>query len=108
MELYPWHSTKVTGRIRPPSKVLAQFLWDPLAEVEVETIWAFGSHFLRAAQDLGLAELSRWGGDQFSTPARAAAEFRLPSGQRLVVVWQLGYAGPPGDADVQRLKALLT
>jgi len=108
LELYPWHSTKVTGRIRPPLNVLSEFLWDPLAEVEIDPIWAFGSHFLRVAGDLGFVELARWGGECFSTAARAAAEFRLPLGQRLVVVWQLGYAGPPGDEDVRRLKALLS
>lgn len=107
LELYPWHSTKVTARIKPPSGTLKEFLWDPLAEVDVDTIWAFGRDCARAASDLGLTTISQWGGEYFTTSARAAVAFRLPSGQRLVVVWQLGYAGPPGQDDVRRLRALL-
>jgi hypothetical protein len=107
LELYPWHSTRVTAPIRPPSEVLSEFLWDPLAEVDLDTIWAFGKHWLTVATDLALVESDRWDGNHFSTPARAAVAFVLPSGQRLVVVWQLGYAGPPGDEDVRRLQALL-
>jgi hypothetical protein len=33
--------------------------------------------------------------------------FALPSGQELAVVWQSGYAGPPGAADTERLRELL-
>jgi hypothetical protein len=108
VELYPWHSTKVNAPIAPPQSVLDQFLWGPLAEIDLDTVFAFGKDWVYAARRLGLEETHVWGPNAFRTSARQGAVFRLPcQHQRLVVLWQSGYAGPPGGDDVQRLRELL-
>jgi hypothetical protein len=67
--------------------------------------------WLGACQRLGLPELSRWGhgGQDFGSPvaSRTVVEFELPSDQRVIVLWQSGYAGPPGPDDAQRLRERL-
>jgi len=108
VELYPWHSRRVNAKISPPASVLHEFVWAPLGEVDVDTVFAFGKPWLEVANRLGLEATRHWGPTAFRSPAREGAVFALPSGhQRLVVLWQAGYAGPPGDADVDRLIELL-
>lgn len=106
VELYPWHSRQVTGLIRPPDSVLREWVWNPLADIEVEHVFAFGKPWLHAAQRLGLGA-----GHEVQVPwavrSRSAVVFALPSSQQLVVLHQPGYAGPPGAADTERLQTAL-
>ncbi len=44
---------------------------------------------------------------QWATPSRDAREFRLNIRQSLIVMTQLGYAGPPGAIDTEALAATL-
>ena len=110
-ELYPWHSTRVTGVMAPPADIIDTFVWQPLAEIQVDFVFAFGRPWLRICEDLGLHEYARWGkgGADLGSPvaSRTAAAFRLPSGQTVVVVWQMGYAGPPAREDALRLRERL-
>lgn len=103
LELYPFHSKRVTAPIQPPRDVLDRFLLDPLAEIDTEFVFAFGKPWHAAAETLGLGSgqpvRAMW-----STPSRQAQTYRLPSGQRLIVLTQDGYAGPPGEADTQALR----
>ena len=105
MELFPWHSDKVTATMRPTRDVLDRFVWAPLACFDDPNVFAFGSQWLGAARAIGLIqapiELP------FNVPGRQGRVFGLPSGQRLVVVWQTGYAGPPGAPDVEVLRQAL-
>ena len=108
VELYPWHSWQVSGTIRPPDAVLDEFVWKPLGEIGVDTAFAFGKPWLDVCQRLGLAQGESWMEGRFHVASRAAVMFRLPHGpQRLVVLWQSGYAGPPGPADTERLRELV-
>jgi hypothetical protein len=108
IELYPWHSKRANAKIAPPSSVLDEFVWAPLGELDVTTVFAFGKPWLELAKRLGLQTTQNWGPTPFGSPARDGTVFSLPSGhQRLVVLWQSGYAGPPGKADVKRLIELL-
>jgi hypothetical protein len=108
LELYPWHSARVTAPIRPPAEIIETFVWQPLADIQVELIFAFGKPWLGMCNALGLLEVGRWGrgGVDLGSPvaSRAAVAFALPSGQWMVVSWQSGYAGPPGSADALRLR----
>ena len=89
MELYPWHSTKVTGSITPPSAVLQEWVWGPLAEVGVPHVFAFGAPWLKVARALGLTERPpldvTW-----EVPSRRCAVFQLAGGQDLVVMHHSG------------------
>ncbi|MBC9927355.1 hypothetical protein [Leucobacter sp. cx-169] len=93
MELYPFHSKRVTAPIRPPAGLLQRFVFGPIAELDVEVVFAFGKPWIRTAESLGLGE-GRILPVDWSTPSRQALSFFLPGGQRLVVLSQAGYAGP--------------
>jgi hypothetical protein len=111
LELYPWHSTRVTAPIVPPADIVDEFVWRPLAEIPVEFVFAFGKPWLGACQALGLRELSRFGhgGQDFGSPvaSRTVVAFQLASHQKVLVHWQSGYAGPPALEDTKRLRRLL-
>jgi len=111
LELYPWHSTRVTAPIVPPKDIVEEFVWQPLAEIPVDFVFAFGKPWLGACQALGLPERGRWGrgGENYGSrvASRTVVVFELPSGQRVIVLWQSGYAGPPALDDVQRLRERL-
>lgn len=111
LELYPWHSARVTAPIVPPADIIENFIWKPLADIPVELVFAFGKPWLRVCDALGLPEVGRWGsgGVDLGSPvaSRAAVAFALPSGQWVVVSWQSGYAGPPGREDARRLRERL-
>ncbi len=109
LELYPWHSTRVTAPIRPPPEIIETFVWGPLADMQqVEFVFAFGKPWLGVCDALDLPEVGRWGRDgvNLGSPvaSRAVVAFALPSGQWVVVSWQSGYAGPPGSEDALRLR----
>jgi hypothetical protein len=111
LELYPWHSKRVTASIVPRIDVVERFIWEPLAEIPVEFVFAFGKPWLAACQELGLPEQGRWGrgGENYGSTvsSRTVVEFELPSGQSVIVLWQSGYAGPPALDDAQRLRERL-
>ena len=43
----------------------------------------------------------------FTVASRRIRTYRLPGGQRLLVLWHSGSAGPPNQADTAHLKAAL-
>lgn len=105
LELYPWHSDAVTSTISPDPRLIEEFVWRPLTEIDVTEVFAFGAPWYRVAQGLRLRELPTT--IALNVPARRVKVFALPSGQRLVVGWQPGYNGPPGAPDVAALRAAL-
>jgi hypothetical protein len=106
LELYPWHSSRITAKMAPPADIIDAFVWQPLAEVDAEFIFAFGKPWLEVCRRLELPETGRWGRGGIDlgshVAARSAVTFALPSGQWVVVSWQSGYAGPPGREDALR------
>lgn len=104
-ELYPWHSDKVTAEIHVDPQVIEKFIWEPLAEIDTDTVFAFGKDWAAVALDLGLAETRA--AVRFAVPSRRLRTFELRSGQRLAIVWQPGYSGPPGENDVEALREAL-
>ena len=111
VEMYPWHSKRVTAAMRPSARVLRDFVWAPLAEVTVPLLFAFGAQWALMCEQLGLTQEARWGagGKNLGSPvkSRTVITYRLNADQRIVVCWQLGYAGPPRAEDVTRLRAVL-
>lgn len=111
MELYPWHSTSVTGVMSAPREVLDSMVWAPLAELDIGEVFAFGRPWEQVAKaaDLKLEARLGAGGTSMGSDvaSRTVLAYRMPSGQRLIVSWQSGYAGPPGVADARRLREVL-
>ncbi len=48
-ELYPWHSTAVTGPMRPPPDTITEFVWKPISELAVRHVFAFGAPWAQLA-----------------------------------------------------------
>ena len=105
MELYPWHSTAVTGTMAPDPAIIREFVWEPIADADVETVFAFGKPWVRTAEELGLP--SRPLDVPFTVPSRRVRAYDLLSGQRLIVLWYSGAAGPPNSTDVEVLRLSL-
>ncbi|MFC0003616.1 anti-phage DNA glycosylase Brig1 [Micromonospora siamensis] len=107
-ECYPWHSTSINAPLKPPPEVIDEFVWQPVAELPVQDVFAFGRPWDDLAQVLGLRETSRLGsgGPDYgsSVASRAVRVYALPSGQRLVVEWHAGSAGPPSAMETALLR----
>ncbi len=106
LELYPFHSRRVTGPIVPAPDLLDRFVFAPLSELDVEHVFAFGKPWHKAAQSIGLG-VGMHMSVEWTAPGREARTYRLPGGKTLVVISQPGYAGPPGAADTEALVSTL-
>ncbi len=110
-EAYPWHSTAVTAPMRPPPDILDAFVWQPIAELPTQEVFAFGQPWNHLVSGLGppTDALGLAGRDYGSAvPSRAIRVYALPSGQRLIVEWHTGGAGPPSGTETAILKAAFT
>ena len=109
-ELYPWHSAKIVGYMKPPAQLLQQFVWNPVQETPVSAVFAFGKVWFGVCRELQLEEVAYFGPDaDFRVPGSdmwhwRLGLFRLPSKQLVVVSSQQGFAGPPGAAGVEILR----
>ncbi|MET7669566.1 anti-phage DNA glycosylase Brig1 [Micromonospora luteifusca] len=110
-ECYPWHSKALTAPLRPPPEVIEEFVWQPIAELPVRDVFAFGRSWDGIAQALKLPLTGRLGlgGTDYGSkvPSRAVRTYGLPSGQRLVVEWHSGAAGPPSAKETALLREAL-
>ena len=41
-ELYPWHSARVKGIMRPPAEIINDYVWAPISELSLSHVFAFG------------------------------------------------------------------
>jgi hypothetical protein len=113
LELYPWHSDSVKGAMTPPAEILDTYVWRPLAEIEVSHVFAFAAGWQHVCASLGWPLLERYGPGYTPVPGSTVAGwnvaiFGMPSGQKAVVSWQGGYAGPPGLERTVALRRLLS
>jgi hypothetical protein len=102
LELYPWHSHRVTATMAPPTDLIDEFIWQPIAEIDLPEVIAIGSDWQRVAQRLGLRE--RPLEVQFTDRTRRARAFELPTGQWLAVTWHQSSNSPPNTLDARALK----
>lgn len=61
LELYPWHSVGLTGAPSPPADIVKQFVLDPVQEVDVPEVLAFGKPWFAVCEQLGLPKLAHFG-----------------------------------------------
>lgn len=110
-ELYPWHSPRLTAGLTSPPATVKRFVLDPVAEVEVDDVFAFGAPWFRVAEGLELPVEAVWGQVDEAWDADykdwTVRVFRLPSGQRLVVSKQAGFSGPPSLERLQVVRSRL-
>jgi hypothetical protein len=97
--------------MRPPPDVVDAFVWQPIAELPSREVFAFGRPWDHLVSGLGpprTQALGASGRDYGSTVhSRAIRVYALPSGQRLIVEWHEGSAGPPSRTEIASLKAAL-
>jgi hypothetical protein len=109
-ELYPWHSKSVTAGIDTPPDLAEHYIFEPIAEINVPQVFAFGAPWFEVGERLaarnklktirtpymvqGDSDTSRW----------TVGLYELPSTQRLVVSSQSGFAGPPGEGRMEAFR----
>ena len=114
-ELYPWHSKKVQGsRMRPPSEVIREFLWEPVGSLAAPWVFAFGREWFERLDDLGLRSLLvlGYGGEPYPTLTKPGARrsvkiYEGPGESFVVAMSTAAAAAPPSLKEANILKAEL-
>ncbi|QIG42042.1 hypothetical protein G5V58_03985 [Nocardioides anomalus] len=112
LELYPWHSNKLTAAITPPPELIEKYVWAPVQEADAEIVFAFGKPWFSVCDALELPEAASWGPGGEALPGSTVegwrvVAYRLPSEQFVLVSAQPGYAGPPGPERTHVLRGLV-
>jgi hypothetical protein len=107
-ELYPWHSTAVTVRMRPDPGIVREFVWQPIRELGAP-VFAFGAPWFGLLEDgLGLQVVDRLGvgGRPYPTevPSRVVLVLRGEDGLVVVAERHRGGAGPPRRSEARVLR----
>ena len=112
-ELYPWHSTRVTAKMKPDPAIVRDYVWEPIAELGAPLVFAFGAPwFALLTEQLGLTVVRRLGKDGDDYGSRVASRSVLvlegPDGITVVAAKQSGSAAPPSAEETQRLRDAVT
>jgi hypothetical protein len=110
-ELYPWHSTAVTGAIRPDPRIIHDYVWAPIRELGA-IVFAFGAPWFSLLEHgLGLRVVDRLGagGRPYPTavPSRAVTVFATDEGVAVVAERHTGGAGPPSATETSILREVV-
>ncbi|MDP9069274.1 MAG: hypothetical protein M3N53_13145 [Actinomycetota bacterium] len=114
-ELYPWHSKKIQGsRMRPPPKVVREFVWEPIASLGTTWIFAFGAPWYEQLEHLGLRQLMHLGhgGEPYPTETKPKAYRQVkvyegPADSFVIAMSTASAAAPPKRREVEILKTEL-
>lgn len=108
-ELYPWHSARLTARMRPDPGLVETFIWRPVRELGVP-VFAFGAVWQRILEDdLKLRVVERFGRGGYDygshVPSRRVLVLSDEHGLVVVAAAHNGSASPPDRDDTRRLHA---
>jgi len=108
LDLYPWHSTKVTAPIRVEPSIVKEFIWDPIADLNAP-VFAFGAPWLKLLEeDHKLTIVKRFGlrGDGYGSrvASRCVLVLEAPGGVTVIAEKHNGSAGPPNREETLRLR----
>lgn len=110
-ELYPWHSRKVMGTMRPPPDIIDSMIFQPISETGVRHVFAFGAEWFRVLDGLGLEQLAllgRGGQPYGSNVASRTVGIYQGHGDFVIVAEKhSGSAGPPSAAETIILRDAL-
>jgi len=81
-EAYPWHSTTITASMQPPPDIVDSFVWQPIAELPTQEVFAFGRPWDYLVKTLGLPLVDALGVGGLAygstVPSRAVRIYALP------------------------------
>jgi hypothetical protein len=112
-ELYPWHSERLTARLRVPPKIVREYVLDPIRDSGVRAVFAFGADWFRLireqAHDLGLQTVAVLGPDgDRPCPGRVASRSVLvtkaDNGMTVIVEKKRNHPSPPAHEDALLLR----
>ena len=111
-ELYPWHSKRVLGPMRPEPAIIDEMVFQPISEMGVRHVFAFGAEWFRVLDGLGLPLEVTFGrgGESYATkvPSRTVGVYRGSGGDYVVVAEKhSGAAGPPSAPETEILREAL-
>lgn len=106
-ELFPWHSTAVTARMRPDPDVIEQHVLRPLREL-MAPVFAFGAEWVTILEQrlrLPVADRLGAGGRNYgsSVPSRSVIVFD-DHGLKIFAERHIGSAGPPSAQETRLLR----
>jgi hypothetical protein len=107
-EMYPWHSTALTGALKPDPEIVRLFVLGPVAELAAP-VFAFGAPWIPLLeQRLGLPVIDRLGagGRDYGSaiPSRSVTLFDAGNGTVIVASKHNGPAGPPSASETELLR----
>ncbi len=113
-ELFPWHSHAVTGPMVPAPEIIRKFIWEPLAELNVKFIFAFGRPWLDLLDKGQLPDIQETdrigeGGRPYGTSRKPGArttvvKAKTPWDSWLIVEKHSGSATPPSGREIDIIK----
>ena len=111
-ELYPWHATRVTARMRPPPDIVRDYIWAPLSELPIDFIFAFGGPWIEVLPHLPGVEIVDWigdGGRPYPTTSKPGAKRTVikamtPTGAWFIFEKHGGGATPPSETELEIIK----
>lgn len=110
-ELYPWHSRKVTGAMRPDPDIIDSMIFKPISETGVRHVFAFGAEWFRVLDGLGLERVVTlgMGGEPYGSrvASRTVSIYRGEGDFVIVVEKHSGSAGPPSTIETEILREAL-
>lgn len=109
VELYPWHSARVTAVMRPDPGIVREFIWHPIIESGIGDVFAFGAPWFPLLEDrLQLEVIDRLGAGGRPYGSRVASRAVLvcaaANGLRVIAEKHSGSAGPPSEDETLRLR----
>jgi hypothetical protein len=113
MELYPWHSTRLTGQITVNPLVIERFLLAPLSELDARYVFAFGKPWWFTARNIGFKVMHLYGDSGMAMPGATCSGWHVAicrhelMHSNLVISWQNGNANPPGLPRIDTFKTIL-
>ena len=111
IEMFPFHSNRLTHKIRPPHDTIKSYVWAPLREMEEDVVFAFGADWVAVCENLPL--IASYGPYQWQRELKGPTYgnwqvnvYSLET-KRVVVSWQKGFSGPPGDERIPELRRVV-
>jgi hypothetical protein len=108
-ELFPWHSTRVTAAMAPDPGIVDEYIWEPIADLDVPVVFAFGAPWFALLPKLRIEpiEILGAGGRPYGSrvASRSVLLARSDAGSLIIAEKHMGSAGPPSASEALLLRS---